>query len=95
MFMKTQPERIRVNTVLIRDLLDKKFLDLMEKEELKLDPVSLIFICNKETEGKRQLIGIAMNHQNDKELEDKILHIDCIDPDIMDNMLKVLEKVKK
>lgn len=81
-----QKEKVRVNNTSIENLINKNFLESIEKEVGQdIIPISIVFI-------KKPATPIIISHENQKEIEDKILHINCLDESILDKLAKLLEK---
>jgi hypothetical protein len=69
-------EGLRINGISIKDILSKDLIEDFEKENLNINPVSIVFINEDEQDKKKILIPIILGHQNKIEVEKGILHID-------------------
>lgn len=75
----------------------KMFLkeDFLEKMESLGDvfPISLVFMAKDEINDEvNKLDTIVFSHQNDKEVENNILHVNSQDTEMLDKIIKELEK---
>lgn len=90
----SKKEKIRLNDLSIRDLINPKFEKEIEKKDLSIIPISLVFIDVKKSKNKiKKISPIILSHQNDKEIKNKILHLECPESEILEKMEKILEEM--
>ena len=77
----------------LNDLLNEKFLEKINKKKLDLNPINIIFMAQKEEEGKQQFCPIILSHESRKEIETKVLHINIDKKIISDDFIKILEEI--
>ena len=82
-----QTERVKVDNVVLQDLLDEKFVSELKKIDLNVSLVSAIFVSK--VDGKQ--IPIFMAHDNDKDVEARHLHIQCPDEALLKKNIRVIE----
>lgn len=90
-----QPERLKITNLLIKDILDKDFYNELSANNLNLVPISLVFLRVQKKElidGKPEFNITSLNlaHENENELREKILHVACQDPELLEKMSKLL-----
>ncbi|MBM3199706.1 hypothetical protein FJZ53_02125 [Candidatus Woesearchaeota archaeon] len=91
--METKIERISIKGLTIKDLLNSKFLTLIEEEKLKLDYVNLLSFSRIQEKSSKKISfsPIVLSHDKSDEIENKVLHLSADD----ENNLKIIEKVLK
>ena len=82
-------EKAKVTQIRVEDLLNKDFLNEMRNEGIKNIPVSLFI---HET-GSNSIITVG--HQNPKEYDEKVVHVESPNPELLQKILKVLDKFRK
>ncbi|MBU0757274.1 MAG: hypothetical protein KKF44_04360 [Nanoarchaeota archaeon] len=87
--MEDSIEKIRVKGLTLVDLLDKKFLDLLKQSGLKVSPVNIAFFADVPEP------PIVLSHENPKEKEEKLLHIESKDPKKIEKFKEILTKYAK
>lgn len=85
--IKKETEQIRINGVVIKDLLNERFLKKLEDNKISHIPILLVLSIPEENN------FVTLTHENPKEFEDKILHINSKNQTTMDKVVKVLEKL--
>ncbi len=85
--IKKEIEQIRINGVVIKDLLNERFLKKLEDNKISHIPILLVLSIPEENN------FVTLTHENPKEFEDKILHINSKNQTTMDKVVKVLEKL--
>jgi hypothetical protein len=86
-------EKYKFNNISIKDLLKKEVVEELEKGGFNIFPVSLVFI-NEEGEAKKKIVcPIVVSHQNNKEVQDKVIHLDCPNNKMLELFTRLLEKL--
>lgn len=86
---EVEREIIKFNGANIKSILDSKFLEEMKKSGMDLNPILLIMQIPSANS------IISLNHQNPKEIEENIVHIESGNPNLTNSFIKVLEKFQK
>lgn len=86
---EVERELVKVDGVTIKNVLDKKFLDEMKAANMEVQPVLLIMHIPTANS------ILTLSHQNPKEIEAGIVHIESGNPNITNSFITVLEKLKK
>lgn len=89
-------EKVIIENQNIKSFIDKSFLEQVNKisKTKTLFPVSIVFIAEKKIEGKRAVCPIVLSHESNKDVTNKILRIESPDPELLDDFIKMFEKVK-
>ncbi|MEA3342856.1 MAG: hypothetical protein U9Q92_01700 [archaeon] len=87
--VKRETEKVRISGVVIEDLLNEKFLKKIKEKETKIIPIFLALNIPKEKN------IVVLTHENEKEVEDKILHINSGTQQTLDTFVKILEEINK
>jgi riboflavin synthase len=82
-------EKAKITQIRVEDLLNKDFLSEMKDAGIKNIPVSLFI---HET-GSNSVITVG--HQNPKEYDEKVVHVESTNPELLSKILKVLDKFRK
>ncbi|MBS3054722.1 MAG: hypothetical protein J4431_04250 [Candidatus Aenigmarchaeota archaeon] len=83
--MPARTERVSFEGFQIADVLNKKFTEKLSAEFGKsVIPVGLVLI-------KEPATPITINHENQKEIEERIVHVFSRDEETLQKMIKVLE----
>jgi len=92
-----KPEKFVVENKSLQDIIMKDLLkDFNKNEGQKIFPTTIVLIKESEKDGKKQVCPIILSHQNSKEVQDRVLHVECPDVDFLEEFVNVLEnKVKK
>ena len=85
-------EGLRINGFLIEDILKEDFVKELNKDAPNLDIAALIFVKKDKTPP----VTIILNHQSSKEIEEKVLHLNCPDGDLLKKFSEIIKKrIKK
>ena len=80
-----QKEKVRVNNISIEKLINSDLLQSIKKLDENIIPISIVFL-------KKPATPILVGHENQNEIDNKLIHINCLDESILDKMTKILEK---
>ena len=89
--METKIEKVSIKGINLKELLDKKFVEAIEKEGLELDFVNLVALVVSHEKDKIKFSPVLFSHDKREEIKDKVLHLSVED----EQNLKVVEKVFK
>jgi len=87
-----KPERFQFYDVSLKDIFKDDFISNLTKINKDLFPVTVVIIKEFEENGKKQAIPLVLSHQNNIEVKNKILHIESPDTDLLDKVVKFIEK---
>lgn len=88
-----EAEKFKFCSISIKDLLKKEVNDELEKSGLNIFPINLVFI-NEEGEGNKKIAcPIILGHQSNKELKEKVLHLDCPEQKLLKIFTKILTQL--
>ena len=87
--MNVKKERVELQDVSISELLDKGFYEKLKKNLEDLEPVTIVFI------DKKTSVPILLSHQNQSEIEKRVVHVDSINETYLDNFIELLNKKKE
>ncbi len=86
--MPAKKEKVILENVSIEKILDNNFVNLFKKEfGNDAIPIGIIFIS--------RLIPIIVNHEDQNEVDNRIVHINSQDEQLIEKIVKVFEQVKK
>jgi hypothetical protein len=74
----------------ISDFLDKEFLKKVEKIGLEVDAINLVLMVNG---NKKESYPLILGHHNNKDLEERRMHISSPTKDVPENFIKLLEDI--
>ncbi|HLD49048.1 MAG TPA: hypothetical protein VJB11_01665 [archaeon] len=86
--MTGEKEKVRLDNIALEDKFDKNFVDALKKEfgdEITLAGIVLIH---------KPVTPIIVNHETQKEVEDKVIHIQSPDGKLIDRISNVMKQVK-
>ena len=84
--MVQKKEKVSINGVKIENLLDKAFMEKIIKElSEEVSPISIVFV-------KKPNIIITIGHENEKEIESGIVHLQCSDEKRLEVVATMLDK---
>ena len=86
-------EKVKMGNLVIQDLLNEKFIESLKKNGLNIVPISLIFVGIEKRDNWVAVKNLNLGHENDKEVQDKILHLSSQDQDYLNKMIKSLEQL--
>jgi len=93
MFLKmAKAEKFVIENIAISDLIKEDFLEKLKKIDMNIFPVSLLFINEKEKEGVKQAFPLILNHQNNEEVKNRILHVESPNTELVKALTKILEE---
>ena len=88
-----EAERYKFSNISLKNLLKKEVLDELEKSNLNIFPVNLVFI-NEDGEGKNKIAcPVILSHQNNKEVKEQILHLDSPNSKLLKTFTNLLNKL--
>lgn len=87
-----KPERFQLSNVSLKDIFKDDFIGYLTKINKDLFPVTVVIIKEFEENGKKQAIPLILSHQNNAEVKNKLLHIESPDTDLLDTVVKFIEK---
>lgn len=76
----------------IADYLNKDFLDKLQKLNLGIFPVSLVFISEREINNTKQASPLLLIHQTSDEVKNRRLHIESPDTALVELVTNMLEE---
>lgn len=89
-------EKFLVENQSLKELFNKDFLEKLNKLDKNIFPATVFFVKEFERNGKKMVTPLILSHQNNKEVQNNILHIESPDTKLLDNFIKMIEnKVKK
>ncbi|QQG40149.1 MAG: hypothetical protein HYS81_01935 [Candidatus Aenigmatarchaeota archaeon] len=83
-----QIESVRLHGVGLGDLFDKEFASNLSQMDKDIMPASIVLVKVK----NNMPIPLIMSHQNKKEVEDKILHIESPDPEFLQKVKSMISR---
>ncbi|MBI2124708.1 hypothetical protein HYT92_02850 [Candidatus Pacearchaeota archaeon] len=87
--MATQIEGVRVEGLLLKEFLKDDFINELDTSLKDLEVVALIMM---KKDGVNNGFPIVINHQNSKEVQDKLLHLECPNSETLNKIIKIIEK---
>jgi len=85
-------EKVQIENVTLNDIFKDEFIKKVKKLGKNIFPITVVFINEFDKDGKKQAYPLVLNHQSNKEVENKILHIESPDTDLLESFVKLLEK---
>ncbi len=85
-------EGVRIKGFLIEDIMKENFLKEMQKNGIKSNVVGLVFMVEN---NKKKFLPIILSHQNNKEVEDKIIHLDSQNSTILNKFVELIKRLIK
>ena len=90
--IKAKAEKFVLEGITINDLIKEDFLKELRKKDSNIFPISLVFISEKGNEKMKQGFPLVLSHQSNEEINNKILHIESPDSDLVESLKEILEK---
>ena len=87
--MQAKKEKVLMQNVSIPSILDKEFYKNLKEDFEDLDAITIVFV------NKKTAVPLVLSHENQAEIEQKKVHIDCKDEGILDKFIEMLEKMSK
>ncbi len=87
--VKKEVEKFRVHGIILSDLLCEKFKKILKDNGMEAFPIFMFLDVKSEND------IVTLSHQNPKEFEDKIVHIEARTTRTLDKFAKLLEDMKK
>ncbi len=84
-------EKLLIDGKTLSEIFDKKFIEDISKLG-NIFPINVVLISETEKDGKKETMPIIINHNSRLELEKKILHVECIEPKLLESVSKLLEE---
>jgi hypothetical protein len=84
-------EGIRIKGISIKDLLIPELIQEFEAKNLSINPISLVFVQEEGKDKNNMITPIILGHQNKKEVEERILHVDSPN----EEHLKIISEILK
>lgn len=81
-------ERVKLQGINVSDFINPSFLKKIKSKKWDIKPVAVVLIAKEKKEKKPVVFPIFLEHSNEKEVSEKILHFTCKDE-------KLFEKIKK
>ncbi len=81
----------RISHIIDRDLISR----LAAESKTEISTVGLILVSSRREGDKLKEIPIVISHQNPKEIQDGVLHIESPDSKLIEITAKFFESVKK
>ena len=72
-----------------------EFLDKLNESGKDIFPVTIVFMNEFDVEGKKQVYPIVLNHINNDEVKNKVLHIESPNSELLELFIRIIEKRKK
>ncbi len=85
-----EQEKVKIKDILVRDLLNEKFLKSLEDKEGRFVPTAIVLYYEAGGDKKVLSVPIIISHENSKETEERIVHVNCSDEKIIDKIVKAL-----
>lgn len=82
-------EKVRVSGLSLRDLLKPEVLSKAEAEKLKMFPVFMVFQVEEP-----EMRMLTINHENRKEVEEGIIHVQSDSPEILHAFAELQKKLR-
>jgi len=90
-----KPEKFVIENTSISDLIKEDFLEKLKKINNNIFPVSLFFISEKKDGNIKQAFPLILSHQNSEEVQNKKIHIESPDTELVESVAKLIEKNEK
>jgi len=90
--IKAKPEKFVLEGITINDLIKEDFLEELRKKGGNIFPISLVFINEKSNEKMKLVSPLILSHQNNEEINNKILHIESPDSNLVESLKAMLEE---
>jgi hypothetical protein len=84
-------EKYHLENLLIDNLLNEKYLKMAAS--LNMKAIALASIHLKKEGDKIMPTMVLLNHQSDKEIENKILHVECADSEVLTKFINGLTEL--
>lgn len=88
--MVEEIEKLKLGNVEIKKLLDKNFMDKIEKLGEGITPISIVLI---KIRGK-MAIPLVISHENEEEVKSKIVHINSPDQNFLNKVKDMIKQSK-
>jgi hypothetical protein len=86
--MAIKKERLSVDGVWVEEFVDKRLVTALRKElGEQFSPVGLVFISESG-------VPVLVNHETRAEIQNRVVHIQSPDEQLMDKFVKVIEEAK-
>ena len=89
--VKAKPEKFALEGITINDLIKEDFLEKLKKREENIFPISLVFLSEKSKEKMKLVSPLILSHQSNEEINNKILHIESPDSNLVESLKEILE----
>jgi len=86
--VNVQIEKIKIKGISIPDLLSSTFKNKLKENGLNTIPIALVLALPSENS------TVVLSHQNLKEMEDKEMHLESVNPDVIKRFEKILIESK-
>lgn len=83
-------EQVLFEGLRISDFLNEKFIKKIKESGLNVDAINLVLMVNGD---KKEGYPLILGHQNNKELKEKLMHIDSPTKDVPEEFIKLLEEM--
>lgn len=82
-------EKVRLDNSSVGKLLNQTFFKKITELEEGIEPAFIILVKNKDNKS----IPLIINHQNSKEVEDKIIHIESADQEFLNKIKNIIQSL--
>lgn len=88
-----KPEKVLMEDFLVSDVIKKDFLEDIKKIKGETFPIAIVLVNEIEKEGEEGVksSSIAMSHRDKTEINNKKVHLESSDPDLLDSMIKLIQ----
>lgn len=95
MVKMAKSEKVLIENASLKDIFKEDFLEQISKSAKDIFPVTVVFMNEFDIDGKKQAYPIALNHNNNNEVKNRILHIESPNTELLELFIKAIEKRKK
>jgi hypothetical protein len=88
-------EKVLIEHASLRDIFKEDFLEQIKASGKDIFPVTIVFMNEFDVDGKKQAYPIVLNHNNNDEVKNRILHIESPNTELLELFIKAIEKRKK
>ena len=84
-------EKLIIDGKTLSEIFDKSFMEKISKLGKNIFPVNAVFIYEIQEKENKQSIPIIINHNSRLEIENKVLHVECVEPVLLESIGKIIE----
>ena len=89
------PEKVLIKEKSLKDIFREDFLKSVKVKEGALFPVNVMFVHEVEKEKGKKLFPLVLSHQNGREVKRRIFHLECPNPELLEEFANSLEGKNK